>query len=154
MPSTKSGRELEGKGSKPVVTQEGTWQCMGGSHLWRPNPPGGQVTAPKVKKDGIWMMKGGSRIWRRTGEREVTTSKNQIEWKTAKGGARQNNFGADTWVRVSNRFSMLNIFGLKLYKPKQWLFGREQRVMLNGCINQSGNRSYSGGCRDQSWAHC
>ena len=56
------------------------------------------------------MMKGGSRIWRRTGEREVTTSQNQTEWITAKGGARQKNLSADTRVRVSNRFSVLQLY--------------------------------------------
>ena len=35
------------------------------------------------------MMKGGSRIWRRTGEREVTSSQNQTDLITAKGGTRQ-----------------------------------------------------------------
>ena len=106
---SKSGREVVGKGSKTVRTQEGTWQCVGGSRFWRPNPTGGQVTTPNSKEEGIWMMKGGSRIWRRTGDREVTTSQNQTEWITAKGGARQKSLSADTQVRVSNRFSVLQL---------------------------------------------
>ena len=59
---SKSGREVVsrgskplgvlGRGSKPGMTQEGTWQCVGGSHFWRPNPTGGQVTAPNCKEEG------------------------------------------------------------------------------------------------------
>ena len=64
---------------------------------------------PDGKEEGIWMMKGGSRIWRRIGEREATTSQTQTEWITAKAGARQKNLSADTRVRVSNRFSMLQL---------------------------------------------
>ena len=55
------------------------------------------------------MMKVGIRIWRRTGDRDVAASKNQAEWIKAKTGARQKNFSVDTQVRVSNRFSGLQL---------------------------------------------
>ena len=55
------------------------------------------------------MMKVGSSIWRITGDREVTTSQNKTEWITVKGGARHKNLSADTQVRVSNRFSVLQL---------------------------------------------